>query len=134
MRSRPAAAGEAAQSTTASRYQHSAPTGSDETLYVSVRYQLPDSGQIMETGSALAAPETFGPMSADMAFASAVAAFGLILGDSDYKADASLGSLLDRAMANRGDDLYGYRAEFTQPGFAGRVAKRGINETLCASS
>ena len=49
-----------------------------------------------------------------MAFASSVAELGLLLLDSQYKADASLNSLLERALENRGADAFGYRAEFVQ--------------------
>jgi Ca-activated chloride channel homolog len=108
------AAGTVTLPTADSRYQEKTLKNSDETLYVSVRYKLPDSGEIMETGSAVTASEPFGPMSGNMAFASAVAEFGLLLLDSQYKADASLDSLLERALNNRGTDLFGYRAEFVQ--------------------
>ena len=49
-----------------------------------------------------------------MAFASAVAEFGLILKDSPYKGDASLDSVIERALSNREADTFGYRAEFVQ--------------------
>ncbi len=110
----PAADGEATASTTTSRYQQTEATGSDELLYVSVRYRLPQSGDIVQTGSALTAGEALGEMSETMAFASAVAEFGLLLDDSAYKGGADLESVLSRAAANRGDDPYGYRAEFVQ--------------------
>lgn len=103
-----------AESTTTSRYQEAVLKASDEMAYVSVRYQLPASGEILQTGAALTAPQAFGPMSADMAFASAVAEFGLLLYGSAYKADAGMDSLLARALANRGEDAFGYRAEFVQ--------------------
>ena len=109
------AAGTPAEPTAVSRYQETALTDSDELAYVSVRYQLPDSGSVVQTGSAIAAPQSaFGPMSADMAFASAVAEFGLLLLDSPYKADADMETLLARALANRAEDTFGYRAGFVQ--------------------
>ena len=101
-------------STTTSRYQDTALKGSDELLYVSVRYQLPKTGEIIQTGSAAIARTAFGEMSENLAFASAVAEFGLLLLDSQYKGDANLDSLLNRAAANRGEDAFGYRAEFAQ--------------------
>ncbi|MFH1511880.1 MAG: VWA domain-containing protein [Bacillota bacterium] len=104
----------AAQPTTDSRYQERTAKHSDETLYVSVRYKLPDSEEIIETGSAIVAEAPFGPMSETMAFAAAVAEFGLLLKDSEYKADAGLNSVLARAMGSRGEDAFGYRAEFVQ--------------------
>jgi Ca-activated chloride channel family protein len=68
----------------------------------------------VETGSGITAPEAFETMSNNMAFASAVAEFGLLLSDSEYKADAALDGIIDRAMAKRGEDAFGYRAEFVQ--------------------
>ena len=97
-----------------SRYQEKTLKNSDETLYVSVRYKLPETGDVIETGIAAAAPEAFGPMSGNLAFASAVAEFGLLLLDSEYKGNANLDSLLERALQNRGGDPFGYRAEFVQ--------------------
>ena len=108
------AAGEATEPTAVSRYQDTTLNHSDEAFYVAVRYQLPDTGEIVETGSAAVLPAAFGPMSETLAFASAVAEFGLLMKDSAYKADADLQSLLTRALANRGDDPFGTRAEFTQ--------------------
>ena len=110
----PAADGAETTPTAATRYQERTAAGSDETLYVSVRYKLPDTGEVLETGVAAAAPGAFGAMSETMAFASAVAEFGLLLEHSDYKADADIKSVLARALDNRGDDAFGYRAEFVQ--------------------
>ncbi len=110
----PAEAGETVVSTTTSRYQERTQKSSEETLYVSVRYKLPDSGTVMETGSALAAGEPFKPMSGNMAFASAVAEFGLLMLPSEYKGDASLDHVLELAMENRGEDTFGTRSEFVQ--------------------
>ena len=105
---------DAAQPTAGSRYQDRTSTGSDETLFVSVRYKLPESEQVVETGSAVTAPETFDPMSETMAFASAVAEFGLLLSDSEYKGNADWEAAQTRALHNRGEDTFGYRAEFVQ--------------------
>ena len=121
----PAAAGETAVSSTTSRYQDTALIGSDEMAYVAVRYKLPESDTVMETGSALTAPDALGTMSADMAFASAVAEFGLLLLDSEYKADSNLNAVLERAMLSRGEDPFGYRAEFYAVGIP-RAASWGL--------
>ncbi|MBE0601576.1 MAG: DUF3520 domain-containing protein, partial [Firmicutes bacterium] len=109
----PAMGGEAVQPTAESRYQDRTLVASDELLYAAVRYQKPTTGDIIETGSALSSdvPEK---MSETMAFASAVAEFGLWLSDSEYKGNAGLDSALTRALQNRGDDRFGYRAEFVQ--------------------
>ncbi|HPJ01614.1 MAG TPA: VWA domain-containing protein [Candidatus Limiplasma sp.] len=108
-------AGDSAETTPTaqSRYQDRTLKDSGELLYVAVRYQKPDTLQIVETGSALTA-EPAAAMSETMAFASAVAEFGLWLSDSDYKGSAGLESALTRALQNRGEDRFGYRAEFVQ--------------------
>jgi Ca-activated chloride channel family protein len=49
---------------------------------------------------------------ADFAFASAVAELGLIATGSEYRADASLDAVRERASRALGDDPYGLRAEF----------------------
>ena len=109
----PATDGEATRATAESRYQDTTLVASDELLYVAVRYQLPDSGEIIETGSALTS-DASAEMSETMAFASAVAEFGLWLSDSEYQGSASLESVLERALLSRGEDRFGYRAEFVQ--------------------
>ncbi len=45
-------------------------------------------------------------------FAIAVAEFGLLLKDSDYKKDASYKSVLRYAVLSKGQDIDGYRSEF----------------------
>jgi Ca-activated chloride channel family protein len=97
-----------------SRYQKRTLFDVAEMLYVSVRFKLPGSGRIMTAESAVKAGAIPSAMSGSMAFASAVAEFGLILKDSAYKGEAGLDSVMDRAMSNRGEDAYGYRAEFVQ--------------------
>ncbi|MBN1777850.1 MAG: VWA domain-containing protein [Clostridiales bacterium] len=109
----PANAGAQTQPTAESRYQEKTLIDSDELLYVAVRYQKPDSGEIIQTGSALASGVP-ADMSETLAFASAVAEFGLWLYDSEYKGSANLQSVLERALQNRGEDRFGYRAEFVQ--------------------
>lgn len=47
-------------------------------------------------------------------FAAAVAEFGLLLRDSEFKADSSFQSVLKLAREGRGADPYGYRSEFIQ--------------------
>jgi Ca-activated chloride channel family protein len=50
--------------------------------------------------------------SEDFKFASSVAEFGLLLRNSQYKADASYEAVITRARHSRGQDLEGYRSEF----------------------
>jgi Ca-activated chloride channel family protein len=52
--------------------------------------------------------------SRDFKFASAVASFGMILRNSQYKGEANLDGVLELAGEGIGDDPYGYRAEFLE--------------------
>jgi Ca-activated chloride channel family protein len=110
----PAAAVESPILEAESRYQKKTLEDVAEVLYVSVRYKQPDSGKIMTAESVIKAGTVSPSMSSTMAIASAVAEFGLILKNSAYKGEASLESVIDRALMNRGEDVYGYRAEFVQ--------------------
>ncbi|HEX8708443.1 MAG TPA: VWA domain-containing protein [Pyrinomonadaceae bacterium] len=89
--------------------------GSDELLTVKLRYKEPteERSKLLNIGVAdrranlAAASENF-------RFASAVAAFGMLLRDSRYKADASYKQVLELARASTGGDRQGYRSEFVQ--------------------
>lgn len=48
----------------------------------------------------------------DIQFASAIAEFGLLLRNSEFKADANYEALIARARLAKGEDIEGYRAEF----------------------
>jgi Ca-activated chloride channel family protein len=47
-------------------------------------------------------------------FSAAVAEFGMILRNSEYRGDASFMQVLDLAKGSRGADLQGYRKEFIE--------------------
>ena len=47
-------------------------------------------------------------------FSAAVAAFGMLLRDSEFKGDAGYESVLELALDGKGKDYFGYRAEFIQ--------------------
>lgn len=57
-------------------------------------------------------------------FASAIAEFGLLIRDSEYKGHESFDRLIERVRNSKGKDKYGYRAEFIQLAEKGAV----INE------
>ncbi len=57
---------------------------------------------------------SLGTASDDVKFASAVAAFGMILRGSPHSNGATLSQVLDWASEGRGDDKHEYRAEFLQ--------------------
>ena len=51
-------------------------------------------------------------MTANLGFAAAVAQFGLLLRNSEFRGDATWNKTLSLAREHRGNDPDGYRAEF----------------------
>jgi len=90
-------------------------SASGEALTLKLRYKEPDG----ETSKLLEFPVgddgfSLDDISADFRFAAAVASFGMILRDSQYKGDATLETVLNLAEKGKGDDRFGYREEFIQ--------------------
>ena len=86
---------------------------SEELFTLKLRYKEPDG----ETSKLMVAPITdtgrrYAQASGDFKFASAVAAFGMVLRDSPYKGTASFASVRELAQEGQGRDVEGYRAEF----------------------
>lgn len=86
-----------------------------EWLTLKIRYKPPDQDEsrlleFTHSGS----PSTFADAAPDFRFASAVAAFGMILRDSPHRGTASLQRVLRWTLDSTGDDLQGPRAEFVQ--------------------
>jgi Ca-activated chloride channel family protein len=86
---------------------------SDELLTLKLRYKQPDG----DTSQLIEVPvkdqgRKFTEASSDFAWAAAVASFGMLLRDSEYKGNATLPAVLEIAQANKGEDNSGYRAEF----------------------
>ena len=95
-------------------YQNgSRPTGraqSGELLTLKLRYKNPD-GDRSQLVSVPVRDRT-GDMTPNLGFAAAVAQFGMLLRNSEFKGDASWRSAQTLARQHRGDDPDGYRAEF----------------------
>lgn len=88
---------------------------SDDFMTVHVRYKEPDGGAqatSAEVEFPVGADAFTSTPSADFAFASAVAELGLIATESEYRGEASLDGVIERASGALGDDPYGLRAEF----------------------
>ncbi len=86
---------------------------SQELLTLKMRYKAPDG----DTSKKLEWPVTdggkaFGEATDDFQFASAVAGFGLLLRDSQYKGTLTYAADLELAQSGVGTDEHGYRAEF----------------------
>ncbi len=88
---------------------------SGELLTLKMRYKEPAG----ETSRKLEWPITdagaaFSDASDDFQFAAAVASFGLLLRDSQFKGDATYDAVGEIAGSNLGSDPHGYRAEFVE--------------------
>ncbi|MBX3180944.1 MAG: VWA domain-containing protein [Candidatus Hydrogenedentes bacterium] len=101
------------------RYQAAADTtpaaGSDELFLLKLRYKAPDD----DTSSLLEFPfarpvSAYAEASNDFRFASAVASFGMLLRNSEYKGDTSYRQVQAWAEEGLGDDEGGYRKEMIQ--------------------
>jgi Ca-activated chloride channel family protein len=88
-------------------------SNSNDLLVLRVRYKKPDESE--STRMDVPLPDRrrgFNDASSDFRFAASVAAFGMILKNSQYRGDVTLPWVLDAATGSRGQDRSGYRAEF----------------------
>ena len=88
---------------------------SGQLLTLKIRYKQPESEKsqlsvfpVNDEGDA------FGQATQDFKFATAAAAFGMLLRDSEHKGNLTFGAVAEIAKANQGDDSEGYRAEFVK--------------------
>jgi len=87
-------------------------SASGDYFSVAVRYKQPGGDTSTEVRFPVTAQSYSASASEDFLFASSVVEFGLIVIDSDYKADASLQDVTSRATDGLGDDPDGLRKEF----------------------
>ncbi len=88
---------------------------SSELLTVKLRYQPPGGGKsTLITQPLTDSDHRFGQASPDFQFATSVAAFGMLLRGSQHRGDATYDGVLEIASATRGEDRFGYRAEFLE--------------------
>ena len=95
--------------------KNSKASDSDEILTIKFRYKEPNGNK----SSLLSFPIQynildFGQTSNDFRFASSVAAFGMLLRDSEYKGKANWKDTYELAKKSLGQDKEGYRSEFVQ--------------------
>ena len=88
---------------------------SNEILTVKVRYKRPES----DNSQLITMPVTevlieFNESSDNFRFSSAVAAFGMLLRDSEFKGDLSYKKIQEIARQSKGKYLQGYRSEFVK--------------------
>jgi Ca-activated chloride channel family protein len=88
-------------------------TGSKELLTLKLRYKQPDgdTSRLLEF-PVMDANTSFARASTDFKFAAAVAEFGMLLRDSEFKGNSSYGTVLELAQEAKGTDAEGYRSEF----------------------
>jgi len=84
----------------------------DELLTVKLRYQPPSGGASRLVSRVVRTSERGAP--ATLGFAAAVAEFGMLLRNSEYKGTSSWDDVLRLARGGMGRDLGGYRAEFVR--------------------
>ncbi|NIJ53634.1 YfbK domain-containing protein [Dyadobacter arcticus] len=87
----------------------------DEMLTVKVRYKNPDNEKsVLFDLPVKNVSKAFSACSQDLQFASAVAEFGLLLRNSEYKGTSSYHHVISQAKAAFGKDDEGYRSEFVR--------------------
>jgi Ca-activated chloride channel family protein len=91
----------------------SAGSDSDELLTVKLRYKEPD-GETSRLTSVAVEDDLVREPSANARFAAAVAAFGMLLRDSEHSGAASFAQVTELARGSLGRDREGYRAQFCQ--------------------
>ncbi|MGH7504171.1 MAG: YfbK domain-containing protein, partial [Longimicrobiales bacterium] len=108
---------------TAQRTQRAA---SDELAYVKIRYKQPDADTSIRFDQPVADRAT--PESADFTFSAAVAAFGLVLRESEHRGSATFDQVIALASDAIGEDRGGYRTQFVE-----LVEKaRALNNTIAS--
>ncbi len=89
------------------------PRASGEWLTVKLRYKQP-TADVSVPFDRPVTPANTTKASDDLRFATAVAAFGMVLRESEYRGNASYPMALELARASRGRDPHGHRAELVR--------------------
>ncbi len=99
---------------------------SPEMLTVKLRYKEPagDTSKLIER-SFVDSGAAFASAAPDLKFAAAVAEFGMLLRDSEYKGDGSFSAIAQWAQQGMSDDSEGYRAGFIQLIRKAQALKKG---------
>ena len=84
----------------------------DEWLTVKFRYKKPEEEKSNLIVHTVDNPKDLDELSNNFTFSAAVAEFGMLLRDSEFKSDASYDNVLASAKNSRGSDPEGYRSEF----------------------
>ncbi len=84
----------------------------DEYGFMKIRYKLPDSNTSTLISTPITLADEVGDISQDARFSAAVAAFGQLLKGGEYIGDYSYDQIIELALSGKGEDEFGYRAEF----------------------
>jgi Ca-activated chloride channel family protein len=84
--------------------------------FLKIRYKLPDENQskLIEQPIPLNTGTPRGAIANEVRFSTAVAGFGQLLRGGSYTGSLSYEDVLDQAQTAKGEDRFGYRAEFVQ--------------------
>lgn len=85
-------------------------TKSNDLMTVKIRYKKPGDDTSKLLAHRVEAGKT--KYTNNLLFASAVAEFGMLLRESEFKGSSSFASSLARAKSSKGDDEYGYKSDF----------------------
>jgi Ca-activated chloride channel homolog len=97
------------------KYQKTQVTSSDDILTVKFRYKKPDEDTSRLIAQTVTAKDVqAGNPSENLAWASSVAEFGMLLRNSKFKGDATYQATLKRATAAKGEDPWGFRQEMIE--------------------
>jgi Ca-activated chloride channel family protein len=97
------------------RWTSTQATSSNEMLTVKLRYKKPDGDKSELVERAVTDSDgKFENAPVDLKFAAAVAAFGMILRDSEYRGNGTFAAVLEWAQEGKGSDANGYRAGFIE--------------------
>ena len=88
-------------------------TGSEELMTIKLRYKQPD-GNVSKKIELAVIDKKDNKVSSDFRFASAVAMFGQLIYESDYKGDATYDKVIALAKTALDNDQQGYRREFVR--------------------
>ena len=108
----PAGAGETFRGVDDLVYQETKPVESADLMTVKLRYKKPDGQASQLIQQTIQVVDVTDAPQGDFRFAAAVAEFGLLLRDSQYKGRASYQQVLQLGKEALGKDPYGYRQEF----------------------
>lgn len=100
------------QGTDELKYQNPQLKDSSDLMHIKLRYKEPDGDTSKLIELPILESQIFKEASTDFNFASAVAEFGMLLRNSEFKGNSSYDHVIELAEKNRGEDSEEYRSEF----------------------